>query len=74
MATVIAPVPGRPSGHVASPRPTAGRRVQSAAYVLDQAATAQVNSYRMISIEHGDGLIYTDVATQQQRIVSALRA
>lgn len=74
MATVIAAVPGRPSGHVASPPPTAGRRVQSAAYVLDQAATAQVNSYRMISVEHGDGLIYTDVATQQQRIVSALRA
>jgi hypothetical protein len=74
MATVIAAVPGRPSGHVASPRPTAGRPVQSAAYVLDQAATAQANSYRMISVEHGDGLIYTDVATQQQRIVSALRA
>jgi hypothetical protein len=74
MATVIAAVPGRPSGHVASPRPAAGGRVQNAAYVLDQAATAQVNSYRMISVEHGDGLIYTDVATQQQRIVSALRA
>jgi hypothetical protein len=74
VATVIAAVPGRTSGHVASPRPAAGPRVQSAAYVLDQAATAQVNSYRMISVEHGDGLIYTDVATQQQRIVSALRA
>jgi hypothetical protein len=74
VATVIAAVPGRPSGHVASPRPAAGLRVQSAAYVLDRVATAQVNSYRMISVEHGDGLIYTDVATQQQRIVSALRA
>jgi hypothetical protein len=74
MATVIAAVPGRPSGHVALPRPTAGRPVQSAAYVLDRVAAAQVNSYRMISVEHGDGLIYTDVATQQQRIVSALRA
>jgi hypothetical protein len=74
VVTVIAAVPGRPSGHVASPRPAAGRPVQSAAYVLDQAATAQVNSYRMISVEHDDGLIYTDVATQQQRIVSALRA
>jgi len=77
VATVIAAMPGRPAGHVASPRTgqsAAGRPVQSAAYVLDQAATAQVNSYRMISVEHGDGLTYTDVATQQQRIVSALRA
>jgi hypothetical protein len=82
MVTVIAvtaAVPGRPSGHVASPRPTAGGRpaagrpMESAAYVLDRVAAAQVNSYRMISVQHGDGLIYTDVETQQQRIVSALR-
>jgi len=76
MATVIAviaAVPGRPSAHVATPRPTAGARVQTAAYVLDRVAAAQLNSYRMISVDQGDGLIYTDVATQQQRIVSALR-
>jgi hypothetical protein len=76
MATVIAviaAVPSRPSGHVASPRPTAGRPVETAAYVLDRVAAAQVNSYRMISVDYGDGVIYTDVATQQQRIVSALR-
>jgi len=72
IATVIAAAP-RPSGHVASPRPTAAPRVQTAAYVLGQAAAAQVNSYRMISVDQGDGIIYTDVATQQQRIVSALR-
>jgi len=73
MAIVIAAMPGRPSAQVASARPTATPRVQTAAYVLDRVAAAQVNSYRMISVEHGDGLIYTDVATQQQRIVSALR-
>lgn len=73
MAVAIAAVPGRASRHVASPRPSAGPRMQSAAYVLDRAATAQVNSYHMISVDQGDGLIYTDVATQQQRIVSSLR-
>jgi hypothetical protein len=73
MAIVIAAVPGRPSGHVAPARKAAGARVQTAAYVLDRVAAAQVNSYRMISVFHGDGLIYTDLATQQQRIVSALR-
>jgi hypothetical protein len=73
VVAVTAAVPGRPSGHVASPRPTASARVQTAAYVLDRVAAAQVNSYRMISVDQGDGVIYTDVATQQQRIVSALR-
>jgi hypothetical protein len=63
----------RPPGHVASARPATAPRVQTAAYVLSQAAAAQVNSYRMISVDQGDGVIYTDVATQQQRIVSALR-
>jgi hypothetical protein len=75
MAVVIAAVPGRPAGHVASHRPVAAPRAQSQspAYVLDRAATAQVNSYRMISVDQGDGVTYTDVATQQQRTVSALR-
>jgi len=43
--------------------------------MLNRAAAAQVNSNRMISVDQspGSGLVYTDVATQQQRIVSALR-
>jgi hypothetical protein len=73
-AVVIATLPGRPSGRPALTRPAAGLKAQDAAYVLNRAAAAQVNSYRMISVDHnGGGLIYTDVSTQQQRIVSALR-
>lgn len=73
-AVVIAAVPGRPSGRPARVRPAAGLEAQDAAYVLGRAAAAQVSSYRMISVDHsGAGLIYTDVATQQQRIVSTLR-
>lgn len=71
-AAVIVAVPGRP-GHAAPARSGPSLHAQSAAYVLDRAATAQVNSYRMISVDQGDGLTYTDVATQQQRLVSALR-
>jgi hypothetical protein len=65
VATVMATVPGRQ---------TASLQVQTAAYVLNRAAAAQVNSYRMISVDQnaGSGLAYTDVATQQQRLVSAL--
>jgi hypothetical protein len=69
-AVVIATVPGRSAGRLAVTRPTARL---DAAYVLNRAAAAQVNSYRMISVDQGDGVVYTDVATQQQRIVSALR-
>jgi hypothetical protein len=73
-AVVIATVPGRSSGRPAPARPAAGLQAQDAAYVLNRAAVAQVNSYHMISVDqNGSGLIYTDVATQQQRIVSALR-
>jgi hypothetical protein len=73
-AVVLATVPGRSSGRPALTRPAAGPRAQDAAYVLSRAAAAQVNSYRLISVDqNGGGLVYTDVATQRQRIVSALR-
>jgi hypothetical protein len=74
VAIVIATVPGRPSGRPALVRQTPGLQAQTAAYVLNRAAAAQVNSYRMISVDQnfGGGLAYTDVATQQQRIVSGL--
>jgi hypothetical protein len=75
-AVVIATVPGRPSGRPVLTRPAAGLRAQDAALVLRRAAAAQVNSYRMISVDRIGGLsgvIYTDVATQQQRVVSGLR-
>jgi hypothetical protein len=72
-ASAIAITPGR-SGRPALPRQTAGLQIQTAAYVLSRAATAQVNSYRMISVSQiaGGGLVYTDVARQRQRLVSAL--
>jgi hypothetical protein len=74
-AVVIATVPGRSSGHPALTGPAAGLQAQTAAYVLSRAAAAQVNSHRLISVDQNTGgLVYTDVATQQQRIVSALRA
>jgi hypothetical protein len=65
-------VHGDPEG--ALKQETAGPQAQTAAYVLNRAAAAQVNSYRMISVDQsaGSGRIYTDVATQQQRIVSGL--
>ncbi len=74
VATVIAAVPGRSSGPPALRRQTTSLQARTAAYVLDRAAAAQVNSYRMVSVDQstGSGLVYTDVATQQQRIVSAL--
>lgn len=65
-AAVVIAVPGRPSGRPALTRPAAGLRAQDAAYVLNRAAAAQVNSYRMISVDqYVGGLVYTDVATQQ---------
>jgi hypothetical protein len=80
MAVVVATVPGRSSGHPAlaghhaQTGQTTRLQAQNAAYVLSRAAAAQANSYRMISVdEQGGQLIYTDVATQQQRIVSSLR-
>jgi hypothetical protein len=75
LAIAIAAVPGGSSGRPALRRQTTGLKAQTAAYVLDRAAAAQVNSYRMISVDQsaGSGLIYTDVATQHQRIVSSLR-
>jgi hypothetical protein len=75
LAVVIAAVPGRSPGRPVFGRHTVSVQAQTAAYVLNRAAAAQVNSYRMISLDQsaGSGLIYTDVATQQQRIVSALR-
>ena len=74
VATVIAAVPGPPPGRPAVRRQTAGLEAQTAAYVLNRAAAAQVNSYRMISVDQSarSGVFYTDVATQQQRIVSGL--
>jgi hypothetical protein len=79
-AVVIATVPGRSSGRPSSrpapARPTAGQHALDAAYVLNQAAAAQVNSSRLISEDQAggqSGTIYTDVSTQQQLIVSALR-
>jgi hypothetical protein len=74
-AVVIATLPGRPSGHPALTRPTTRLQALDAAYVLKRAAAAMVDSDRMISVEQNPTLIvYTDVATQTQRVVNTPRA
>jgi hypothetical protein len=74
-AAVIITVPGQPAGGKAPAPSAAVVHAQTAAYVLRRAAAAQVNSYRLISVaqDPGNGTVYTDVATQQQRTVSSLR-
>ena len=50
-------------------------KMQTAAYILAHASTAQVNSRTMISVARAvDGTMYTDVATQQQRYTAGIRA
>lgn len=74
-AAVIVSVPGQPAGRTAAGPSAAPLQAQTAAYVLRRAAAAQVNSSRLISVsqDSGSGTVYTDVATQQQRVVSSLR-
>jgi hypothetical protein len=70
-AVVIATVPGRP----ALTRPATRLQALDAAYVLKRAAAAMVDSDRMISVDRDPKLIvYTDVATQTQRVVNTPRA
>jgi hypothetical protein len=64
-------VPGQ-SGGGQAPGPQGGAHIQTTAYVLRQAAAAQVDSHRLISVNHAaDGVTYTSVEAQQQRFVSA---
>jgi hypothetical protein len=73
-ATMIVSVPGQSAGRKAPVASAAAPQVQTAAYVLQRAATAEVNSYHLISVSQNSGnTVYTDVATQQQRIVAGLR-
>jgi hypothetical protein len=75
VAIVIATLPGRPSGRPALTRPTIRLQTLDAAYVLSRAAAAMVDSDRMISVDQNPKLIvYTDVATQTQRVVNTPRA
>jgi hypothetical protein len=74
-AAVFITVPGQPAGGKAPVSSVPAVHAQTAAYVLRRAAAAQVNSYRLISVaqDPDNGIVYTDVATQQQRTVSTLR-
>jgi hypothetical protein len=77
VAIVLAGLPGSPSRHPVSARHAGSAQAQTAAYVLQRAAAAQVNSRRLISVDYqpgGGGTLYTDVATQQQRYNTRLRA
>lgn len=82
-ATVLVSVPSQPTARNTGPSasgpsattPTGtAPRVETAAYVLQRAATAEVSSYHMISVssDPSSGTVYTDIATQQQRIVARL--
>jgi hypothetical protein len=74
-AVLIATLPGRPSGHAALTRPATRLQTLDAAYVLKRTAAAMVDSDRMISVDRNPKLIvYTDVATQTQRVVNTPRA
>jgi hypothetical protein len=73
-AAMIAALPGGPSGRPVPSQQTVGPQAQTAAYVLNRVAAAQLNSYHMISVDRetgagGEVTFYTDVATRQQRIV-----
>ena len=71
VATAVV-VPSQPGGRQAPGPQTAGGHVQTAAFVLRQAAAAQVDSRHLISVNHAaGGVTYTSVAAQQQRFVSS---
>jgi len=62
---------GTSTAHQFQPMP----KMQTAAYILAHASTAQVNSRTMISVARAvDGTTYTDVGTQQQRYIPGIRA
>lgn len=89
IATLPGSPAGRPSSTGPSIRPVSTRpatrqrqqppQLETDTYVLDHVATALASSYRMISVDRGSGgmdsgsIIYTDVATQQQRYISGIR-
>ena len=62
---------GTSAAHQFQPVP----KMQTAAYILAHASTAQVNSRTMISVARdSSGTEYTDVATQQQRYIPSISA
>jgi hypothetical protein len=69
---LIVSLPGQPTVRQAA---VAQPKAQTAAYVLQRAAAAEVNSYRLISVSNdpGSGTVYTDVSLQRQRIVAGVR-
>jgi hypothetical protein len=75
-ATVLVNLPAAPTepGLAATPRTSVSPRVETVAYVLARASAAELNSRKLISVTNSVGTMYTDVSTQQQRYVAALRA
>lgn len=71
MVTGAGPGPQVPASR---PTPTADPPVQTAAYIVRHAATAEKNAARMIQVSRdGAGVDYTSVATQQTVFISGLR-
>jgi hypothetical protein len=71
VAITLTTLPGRPPGRQSIGRHAVRLHAQTAAYVLSQAAAAQVNSNRLISVDRDPegGVTYTDVAAKRQRQV-----
>jgi hypothetical protein len=70
---------GRPAAPASRPaaaaNPTAPVETENAAYILQHVAVAQVNSYQLISMSQAsNGIMYTDVSTQQRRYIAPNRA
>jgi hypothetical protein len=64
-----------PASSPASANSKAPFKAENAAYILQRAAAAQVNSYQMISLSQAsNGTTYTDISTQQQRYIASIRA
>lgn len=75
--TVVVSLPAAPTapGQAMTPRPTStAPRMETAAYVLARVSAARLNSRTLISVTNGVGIMYTRVATQQQRYIADLRA
>jgi hypothetical protein len=67
--------PGLPGpGDQPSPSPAPAQQIQTAAYIVTHAATAEKNAARMIQVTRdGAGAEYMSVATQQTLFISSLR-
>jgi hypothetical protein len=67
-------LPSKTLPGTASAQPAGQQTVETDAYVLARATAASIDSRKLISVTNSVGIMYTDIATQQQRYVASLRA